>query len=464
MDELHERLAIPPDQTFHDRLAAELVARLTADDRPAVDMIEPTEEVAVLDVDAPGHRRRRLGPAVLGVAAVVVLAVLAAVVAVSRSGDPQPLGPNRPATGAPVTVGFLTEDADGLDARAARAAARYVNEHLGGIRGRPLELDVCPIDPPEAVARTAEAACADRFVAAKVPAVLHGTTFVLVTAESILTNLDVPLVTDRGGVVDGAGSARGSYLLGNGLGTVLAPAALAAETGVDRALLVVASEGVTDDHGYVRAVAELLRPWYERAGVELTMTGDLSVDPARLRTALSGTGQVQVIGEAARCGAVVQAVRAAAFRGPVYVDAPCRTSAAATAAGGALAGVQVLDDRYARGDGEDVVRYRAVLDAFDPGVDADDVAAMSGYRVVLAFSTVMAQERDDVTAATVRRAFATAPALPLALSFGQTFHCDGRQMPTNARACSSSVVASTLDAKGGVTAARVVDLSRILAP
>ena len=70
----------------------------------------------------------------------------------STTVDASVLGQKDPATGAAVKIGFLydgtTEAIDnGPDLVAAQAATSYVNDYLGGLGGRKLELDVCAPAP-----------------------------------------------------------------------------------------------------------------------------------------------------------------------------------------------------------------------------------------------------------------------------------------------------------------------------
>jgi len=78
------------------------------------------------------------------------------------------------ASGEPVVVGYVTMDngplAQPAVGQAARAAVKYANENLGGVGGRPLQLDECATDfSPES-----SAACANKFIADKATLVFMG--------------------------------------------------------------------------------------------------------------------------------------------------------------------------------------------------------------------------------------------------------------------------------------------------
>ncbi len=103
---------------------------------------------------------------------------------------------SRPApSGNPVRVGFVNTDSGpaGLPegSAGAKAAAKYVNERLGGVGGRPLELVACPLDG------TVEKGidCANQLVEDDVVAVLQG--FDAFSADAmlpILRSAKLPLV------------------------------------------------------------------------------------------------------------------------------------------------------------------------------------------------------------------------------------------------------------------------------
>lgn len=84
-------------------------------------------------------------------------------------------GTPQPALGDPIVIGMVNQEntAGGsypeLSA-AAQAAVEFINTDLGGIDGRPIELDVCNTE----FSAEGSTNCAQRFVEARVPAVLGG--------------------------------------------------------------------------------------------------------------------------------------------------------------------------------------------------------------------------------------------------------------------------------------------------
>ena len=85
--------------------------------------------------------------------------------------------PDQPtkATGEPITLGMINQENTPVGSypelsAATRAAITFVNDELGGVNGRPVELDVCNTK----FSAEGSTACAQQFVEAKVPAVLGG--------------------------------------------------------------------------------------------------------------------------------------------------------------------------------------------------------------------------------------------------------------------------------------------------
>src|SRR3954469_22668088 len=74
------------------------------------------------------------------------------------------LGPEKKATGTPLTVGLLNLESGPVTfpeySVAAKAAVSYINDYKGGIGGHPVQLDVCATDAQPATS----ARCAGQVV------------------------------------------------------------------------------------------------------------------------------------------------------------------------------------------------------------------------------------------------------------------------------------------------------------
>ena len=69
------------------------------------------------------------------------------------------LGPEARATGTPVKVGYITDGSNGsssgsqYEEAVAKATQPWLNEHMNGLGGHPIELDICvdDLDPGKAI-------------------------------------------------------------------------------------------------------------------------------------------------------------------------------------------------------------------------------------------------------------------------------------------------------------------------
>ncbi|WP_419229331.1 ABC transporter substrate-binding protein [Gordonia sp. CPCC 205515] len=101
---------------------------------------------------------------------------------VKATGDPVKVGLFNPSKG-PATQGGVTSGRD--------AAVNYINNQLGGINGRPIEVVDCGIDQ---TAPESTISCANQFVQAGVVAAIDGYDSESQSAVPILTSAKIPLV------------------------------------------------------------------------------------------------------------------------------------------------------------------------------------------------------------------------------------------------------------------------------
>ncbi|HLM63380.1 MAG TPA: ABC transporter substrate-binding protein [Acidimicrobiales bacterium] len=97
-------------------------------------------------------------------------------------------------TGEPITIGFVNSEGGAFSVPELRVgnevAADYVNNHLGGVAGRPLEVERCATDgSPES-----SIDCANQLVEAGVVAVVEGTDLGGDAMLPILSDAGIPLV------------------------------------------------------------------------------------------------------------------------------------------------------------------------------------------------------------------------------------------------------------------------------
>ncbi|MEO3827677.1 ABC transporter substrate-binding protein [Actinomadura sp. B10D3] len=125
-------------------------------------------------------------------AAAAILTITACGDGGSKDASPRP--PSNKATGAPIRIGLVNTEAAGLGFPTYRlgnqTAAAYINDHLGGVNGRPIEYRVCKTQgTPESAVD-----CANQMVEAKVAFVQSTFELGLDAMLPILGAAKIPLV------------------------------------------------------------------------------------------------------------------------------------------------------------------------------------------------------------------------------------------------------------------------------
>jgi branched-chain amino acid transport system substrate-binding protein len=357
------------------------------------------------------------------------------------------LGAKHAASGEPVKVGFVYDGTTDVidnagELAAAKAATEYVNDHLGGVAGRPVELDVCSTDQTPAGA----ADCVSQMAADKVPIVLNGVTGQGPTLFPKLADAGIPAFTPSTGDQKSMFSP-GIYLMGNGIVSLVAgPAKIAADADVKRAAIVV-----IDVPAASGALEEAAPSFYDKVDVEVdivTIPPDTPDMTPNIAAELSQEpGQIQVIGDPAFCAKALTGIANAGFDGQIVIIPQCIDDALLSSATN-LEGAIVTSFTTSDPDSEEFQLYEAVLDTY-AGDDLDrGGTAPGGYQAVVGFARAMAGLQGEVTAESVQAALAAMPATPMPLADGITFRCDGKQVAIGPNFCSTDVLRTELDADG----------------
>ncbi|MGN2638048.1 ABC transporter substrate-binding protein [Nocardia takedensis] len=142
-----------------------------------------------------GIRTGRIAAAALAVACVLSVASCSDDSKSDAGGGSTAIAPGNKATGAPIKIG-LFNPSKGPATQAGvttgkNAAVEYINNQIGGIKGRPIEVVDCGIDntSPESTI-----SCANQFVQAGVVAALDGFNAESSAAMPILTSAGIPMV------------------------------------------------------------------------------------------------------------------------------------------------------------------------------------------------------------------------------------------------------------------------------
>jgi branched-chain amino acid transport system substrate-binding protein len=356
------------------------------------------------------------------------------------------LGEENPAAGDPVTIGYVfdgtTDTIDNAaELEAAEAAAQYVNEYLGGIGGRPIELSSCSTDQTP----TGATNCANQFISDGVAAVLNGVSGQGGSVYPAVAEAGIPVFV--AGTLDQPSlGAEHVYVMTNGIITALAgPAQVAADDGITTAAIIVID--VPAASGPISQAAPI---FYGNAGV----TADIVAIPpdapdltpqVQAEVTANNPGQFAIVGDPPFCAKAINAIESVGFTGNIVVIPQCIEQSTVDSAN--VDGLILLTATTTDPDSEEFALYNAVLDTYAPDTDRGGVAP-GGYQAVVGFARAVAGLTGDVTAATIDAAILAMPATPMPLADGITFQCDRQQVSIAAGLCSTDALTTVLDADG----------------
>jgi branched-chain amino acid transport system substrate-binding protein len=396
------------------------------------------------------------------VTALLAVGVLLVAACTEDSGDAasdvdpsEALGTENPAEGEPIQIGYVYDGTtDVIDASAelaaAEAAAQYVNDYLGGVAGRPIELDVCSTDQTPAGASD----CVTQMTADEVPVVLNGVTGQAPVLFRPLADAGIPVFVTAAGDPS-IMSAERVHILGNGIVALLgAPAQIAADNDVDR--VAMATIDVPAASGALEGAAPA---FFANVGIEVDLVlippDTPEVTPNIAAALESDPGEFVVIGDPAFCAKALDGIEAAGFDGQLVIIQQCMDDAlreSATNLEGAALTTFATDDP----DSEEFRLYQAVMDTYAEDGELG-AQAPNGYQAVVGFARAMEGLTGEVNAETVESALSAMPPTPMPLADGITYQCDGQQVELATSMCSTDVLWTELDAEGNGTDYQVLE-------
>jgi branched-chain amino acid transport system substrate-binding protein len=375
------------------------------------------------------------------------------------------LGAKKPATGDPVSIGFVYDgvsDAQDLSAEltGAKASVQYINEYLGGIGGRPIKLDACSTDQTPSGA----AKCVTQFATDKVLAAINADSGQQASMLPQLATAGIPVFV--GATLDQKTlTMPGISVMENGLGYGLAgPAKLAEQAGYATAAII--APDLPSSAGAIKVAAPL---FYGNAKVKVDVVPvppDAADMTPEIQAELSHSpGQFHIIGVPAFCARAIQALRSVNYTGDIIVISNCIDSTTAKTAG-SLKGLKIVTVSSSDPNSAEFKLFSAVINKYAAGADLAS-GVTSGYQATVGLARGLGRLTGDVTRASIATALKTMVATPMPLADGITFKCDGHQVPVLApNICSTDVLAGTLDADGKIDTKgySVLDVSDVLKP
>lgn len=344
------------------------------------------------------------------------------------------------ATGEPIRLGMINQENTPAGSypelsQAVLAATSFINEEMGGVRGRPIEVEVCNTE----FSAEGSTACAQKFVEAKVPAVLGGID-VFGNAIDTLNENGVPFV---GGVpvsTQSVQSPNSFQWSGGSWGATVAFAWYAA-TELDAKKVAI----VYGEFGSVTHSAEVGRSVLEDNGVEVQMvpfpilatdiTSPLSVAAAFEPDAIF------MLASDAGCKAAFDGVASLGIEATMFYVGACAVPSIVAEAGpettnGAYFNVEgeITPDDEPSPDGD---LYDGVVEKYGDGLDPIGAGTVT-FRAVMNLFVVLSELDEEITPASIMAALRAQSG---AASFnGHDYTCDGEQFEGLPAMCSPQQV------------------------
>ena len=361
------------------------------------------------------------------------------------------LGTPNPASGEPVKVGFISDGRTPvLDntqmVPAAEATVQYINEYLGGIAGRPIELVSCETegDPGKATD------CGNQVVQEDVVLTLMPENQQSLAVHTVMAANDIPLFVY--GVTDAAitEDAESSFMIASltaGLSSL--PIDVAEEEGIDTVTVLVvdvpAATGFYEEGSFGAQQ-------FEDAGIDLKVVkiplGAPDITP-QINEVVSGDETVvHIVGDETLCIGAINGLRTNGFEGPITVLNTCVSEATKTAIGSNMDGVVMASPTPIGDDSNDGIQlWNAIYDKYAPDFD-DSTLGLTTF--VTTYSAWQALEglSGEVTPETVRTTIKAAPEMPLVTGAGLNFRCNGKAAPDTPAVCTAGALRVTLDDEG----------------
>ena len=372
------------------------------------------------------------------------------------------LGPAKAATGTPIKLGLISDGkSQAIDntseIASGQAAAKYINEHLGGVGGHPVTLDVC--QDGQTPAGTTN--CVNQMIADKVVAVVYGVSGQGGTIQTGLKAGNIPLIAyatiDQGSLL----SKTGVFAITNGLGALAGPAKLLQDAGGKRGAVVV--EDVPAASGPVKQIDPI---FYKNAGAALDVVaiapGTPDMTPQIQAELAKSPDQVSMVGNDTFCTSVIKALKTLGYAKQIVVIPQCISPAAASAIPGGFAGITLLTSFSQDSKDPEVALYDAVMAAYAPGTSPNGSVTSGGYAAVMSFYRGMTGVTGDITPAVVESTFTAMAPQPMPLATGVTFQCSGKQISFTPAVCATGYLEATLDAQGNGSGYKPIDLTALL--
>ena len=358
-----------------------------------------------------------------------------------------PTGGKHTASGTPVTVGIINDEGGTAESWpeiriGAQAAVAYGNQYLGGIAGRPVQLDVCESKGTPA----SSAECANQMIADHVVAVLHGIDSDSGTTAQTLMNAGIPVISTAPASSQEELGTLSFSLTGGATAFIAAMGQWMAQQHYKSSVFF--AENAPGGAALWTSAVSFLKTLGIPTKLVLVDPGTADLTPQMDAALQQHPDFYWMSGDSGICLSFLRAYRAAGSPGHFGLIGQCSVPQVLAAV--SLAGA--IEPAYALplGSGYESRLYRAVLAAYAPGTDPGGTAYV-GYTMALGLIRAMHGLTGVVTTKTVTAQLRAARNVPLPAAPDVTFACNGKQVPPFPAPCSDTVLMTQLDAQGNAT-------------
>lgn len=340
------------------------------------------------------------------------------------------------AEGDPITIGMINQEntpagsypelSQGVD-----AAIAFVNEQLGGLDGRPIELEVCNTN----FSAEGSTSCGQQFVEEEVPVVMGGID-VFGNGIEVLADNEIPFV---GGIPiseQSVTSPNSFQWSGGSWGATVAFADWAANELEAEKVAIVYGE-----FGSITQSAEYARTVLERSGVttQLVPYPILATDvSSAIQAAATGEPDaIFMLAADAGCAAGYEGMQTLGVTAQRFFTGACVSptilgSVDPAATEGTIFNVE--GPISATDPNEDAALYQAVIDQYGDGVDAMGAATVTFRAFMNLYSIMRGLGAEGTTPAGITDALSSQVDTPSFM--GHPYTCDGQQFDGLPAMCS----------------------------
>lgn len=352
--------------------------------------------------------------------------------------------PGVQASGEPVKIGLINNEggqsiSQPENRETAEAAAKYANDNLGGIGGRPIELETCKQHEEPATARD----CANQMVEAGVSAV--------VVTSTGLGNLMAPIITGAGiAYVSANGTSSAENTSANAfMWTGGFPASLVAmaDYANKKGMKNVTAFSI-DTASSLTSLQTLGVPAFKAKGVDLKIIpvpmGSPDATPQVSEGLANNPEGAVVIGEATTCTSILKAFTTVGATADIMTNQSCVTPDVIDAVGNAAEGATIFTSADIASDQPETLLFKSIMEKYSPSTVITGYGFI-GYQGMLGLvRATKSVQGGDTSPAALIAAIAAAKDIPVPVGDGLTFTCDGKASPTMKAVCGKGAIALTI--------------------